>query len=144
MPMTPTSPSSRLETLCSWPGQEHLPAGHIYAVATGEYDNEANEDGLLEVHFHSLDTANSSLEPSWVRAQDLDAVAPKEKLQKKKPIGHVAYIGKTEVSNILLAGEAAKLEDENFPSELQHRTLRLALALRILLFKASVPHARCS
>jgi hypothetical protein len=98
----------------AWP---RTPARWTYAVATGEYDNEANEDGLLEVHFHSLDLANSSLEPSWVRSQELDAVAPKEKLQKKKPISLiVAYIGKIDVSNILLAGEAAKLEDEKFPS----------------------------
>ena len=124
----------------AWPG---TPARWTYAVATGDYDNDANEDGLLEVHFHSLDTANSSLEPSWVREQDLDAVAPKEKVQKKKPIGHVAYIGKIEVSNILLAGEAAKLEDGMFPSELQHRTLRLALALSGSCFsKQACP--RCS
>ncbi len=33
-----------------------------------------------------------------------------------------ADVGKIDVSNIFLAGEAAKLEDEKFPSELQHRT----------------------
>jgi hypothetical protein len=81
-----------------------------------------------------------------MRAQDLDAVAPKEKLQKKKPIVHVAYFGKFDVSNILLAGEAAKfakLEDEKFPSELQHRTLRLSLALSGSCFsKQACP--RCS
>ena len=107
-------------------------------LLAGPHTSTATLDGFVSRLQH--DSVRHFLDVPGPRE---DAVAPKEKLQKKKPIGHVAYIGKIEVSNILLAGEAAKLEDGMFPSELQHRTLRLALALSGSCFsKQACP--RCS
>jgi hypothetical protein len=54
---------------------------------------------------------------------------PAEMLVKNQPPGHVAYIMKIEVDNILLAGPATATLEDGFLSSLQHRSIRSFLEI---------------
>ncbi len=71
--------------------------------------------------------------------------APKEILQASKPSGHVAYVCKVDLADIILSAETAALED-GLINALQHHSIRsiLGTATNMYCFGVEAPCSHCA